>query len=392
MAKREKRRKYPKLPNGFGTIRYISGGKGRRNPYAVHPPTTEFTLSGAPLRPQALCYVDTWIKGFSVLVALKAGTYFPGYECTLDLEDSDDLQGLSKKILADYNRIKNPDDAEKGKTFKEVYQEWYAYKYEKDQSRSYSPNTLKATQGAFKRWSVLHDKEFRKLDYDTLQKVIDNSPLKRGSIEHMIHLVHQMYDYAKIYHIVEEDCSLPLKNTKADEEEHGEPFTDKDLDVLWQNQDDEDVEFLLIMCYSGFRITAYKTMKINLKERYFQGGVKTRYSKERVVPIHSAIYPLVKRRLNRDGCLLTSDQTFRKRLDSRRLFDTLGIPRHTPHDCRHTFSRLCERYNVRENDRKRMLGHSFGNDITNRTYGHRELSELRKQIQKIKVRHAGSTE
>lgn len=62
----------------------------------------------------------------------------------------------------------------------------------------------------------------------------------------------------------------------------------------------------------------------------------------------------------------------------------LGIEKHTPHDCRHTFSALCEKYGVRENDRKRMLGHSF-KDITNKKYGHRELSDLRTEIEKIKV-------
>ena len=62
-----------------------------------------------------------------------------------------------------------------------------------------------------------------------------------------------------------------------------------------------------------------------------------------------------------------------------------GNPKHTPHDCRHTFSALCEKYGVRENDRKRMLGHSFGNDVTNAVYGHRTLEELRAEIEKIKV-------
>ena len=51
----------------------------------------------------------------------------------------------------------------------------------------------------------------------------------------------------------------------------------------------------------------------------------------------------------------------------------------------HTFSRICERYGVREADRKRILGHSFGNDITNGVYGHRTLEELRTEIEKIKV-------
>ena len=30
-----RRKKYPKLPNGFGSIKYL--GKGRSNPYAVYP-------------------------------------------------------------------------------------------------------------------------------------------------------------------------------------------------------------------------------------------------------------------------------------------------------------------------------------------------------------------
>ena len=61
----------------------------------------------------------------------------------------------------------------------------------------------------------------------------------------------------------------------------------------------------------------------------------------------------------------------------------LGIEKHTPHDCRHTFSKLCEDSHVNENDRKRMLGHSFSTDVTNRGYGHRDLKDLKIEIEKI---------
>ena len=63
----------------------------------------------------------------------------------------------------------------------------------------------------------------------------------------------------------------------------------------------------------------------------------------------------------------------------------VSIKEKSPHSCRHTFSRLCESYGVREADRKRILGHSFGNDITNGVYGHRTLEELKTEIEKIKV-------
>ena len=62
----------------------------------------------------------------------------------------------------------------------------------------------------------------------------------------------------------------------------------------------------------------------------------------------------------------------------------LGIEKHTPHDCRHPFSRLFEKYKVMENDRKRMLGHKIG-DVTNDTYGHRTLEDLRNEIEKIEM-------
>ena len=77
MAK--KRKKYPKLPNNFGSIRYL--GKNRRNCFAVHPPATPDD-TGKLKRPPAICYVDDWIKGFTVLTAYKAGTYQPGMERT----------------------------------------------------------------------------------------------------------------------------------------------------------------------------------------------------------------------------------------------------------------------------------------------------------------------
>ena len=46
-----KRKKHPKLPNGYGTIRYL--GKGRRNPYSVQPPAYEDPETGRYISPTA---------------------------------------------------------------------------------------------------------------------------------------------------------------------------------------------------------------------------------------------------------------------------------------------------------------------------------------------------
>lgn len=377
---RKKRKKYPKLPNGYGSIKYL--GSGRRNPYAVHPPTKEFTLDGVPKTPPALCYVDNWYKGFTVLTWYKNGEYFPGREAELP-SDPSDLGDQIQDILSQYSQTKKA--AKSLKTFSKVFEEYYKDKFKQDYGHKGKKVSMERSMcAAYNNCSVLHNQPLSQLTQKDLQDVIDSCKLKRSSIELIVVLFRQLYLYAEANNIVEKNYAKYVRINKEEDDEHGVPFSDKELKILWDNKDNETVEMILIMCYSGYRIAAYKSMKTNLKEKYFQGGVKNKYSRERIVPIHSGIYDLVKRRLRRDGELLNiSVNTFRQSMYEALV--ALGIEKHTPHDCRHTFSKLCEKYKVSENDRKRMMGHSFGNDITNEVYGHRTVDDLRKEIEKIEI-------
>ena len=61
------------------------------------------------------------------------------------------------------------------------------------------------------------------------------------------------------------------------------------------------MDTVLIYCYSGWRINELARMPIDsigLEERTFTGGLKNRYSRNRTVPIHSAIYEMVCHRLD----------------------------------------------------------------------------------------------
>lgn len=387
-----KRKKYPKIPNGYGSIKYL--GKGRRNPYAVHPPTTEFTLDGVPKTPKALCYVSDWMIGFAVLTAYKAGTYYPGYEKTLAATAEISDSKLIQSILADYNLTKAADEKldDAKKTFSDVYEEFYDWKYERDQSRKFSTSSKNSTRAAYKNCLVIHDKVFADLRHQDLQNVIDSCPLKHASKELIVSLMHQMYSYAEIYELCNKDYSAHVKINTEDDDEHGVPFTDDEMKILWKNKGNDVVQMLLIMCYSGFRITEYSKIAINLEDKSFHGGIKTRSSKIRTVPIYSGIYDMVADRCEKYGIQnILGCQTQKFRKDMTASLSDLGIAiaptgeKHTPHDCRHTFSSLCEKYEVKENDRKRMLGHSFGGDVTNDVYGHRTLEDLRSEIEKIKI-------
>lgn len=377
-----KRKKYPKLPNGYGSIKYL--GKKRNKPYGVYPPTTEYNEDGVPQTPKALCYVDDWMKGFAVLTAYKAGTYTPGMEKDLMVVPDQDSKGLVKRIITDYSTIRKIEPEEPEKTFAQIYEEFYDYKYNRDKSKTYSKATMASTRSAFKNCSAIHDRPFSSLRHADLQSVIDNCKLRYASLELIVSLFHQIYAYADIYELCDKDYSAHVKINIEDEAEHGEPFTNDELALLWENKDDPTVEFILIMCYSGYRILAYRNIKVDLKNKFFQGGVKNSSSKDRIVPIHSGILSLVEKRIKRDGELLAvTPPVFRKYM--RNTLKLLDIKDHTPHDCRHTFSALCEKYKINENDRKRLLGHSFGQDITNRVYGHRDIEDLRTEIEKIEI-------
>ena len=383
-----KRKKHPRLPNSFGSIRYISGG--RRNPYAVHPPCKETDDFGRPIRPKALCYVDDWYVGFAVLSAYHAGTYKSGDELELrtfkQQSTGRDLDVFCQKIIDNFAASRSAEvrNMRTGKTFAEVFEDFFEWKF--SSGKKLSSSSQKAMKSAFNNCKTLHDRFFVDLKYPDLQHCVDDCQLRYSSKTNIVLLIKQMYKYAILFEICEKDYATHLSTNMENDAEHGEAFTDEELKILWDNKNDPVVQLLLIMCYSGFRISAYNTLEINLEEKYFKGGIKTASSKDRIVPIHSAIYEMVKERCSEySEYFIGYKTTFNLRKNLKECFDRLGIKQHTPHDCRHTFSSLCEKYEVNENDRKRLLGHSFGTDITNKVYGHRTIEELREQIEKIKV-------
>lgn len=384
------KKKFPKLPNGYGQVRYL--GKGRRNPYGVYPPAVEEYDNGAKKSPPALCYVSDRMVGLAVLTSYNAGTYKPGDEILIEQRMRGNTSSISEEsffndLLADFNKAVLSNSDEEKPTFEDVYRKFYENKFGVEYGHSGKHTGMeRSLVAAFRNVPELHARPFAEIKSDDLQTAMNSvgERLSRSSAALVKTLYNQMYDYAAANDICDKDYASFVKMKTEDDTEHGIPFTDQELKILWQHKSDEIVEFLLIMCYSGYRISAYLTLDVNLEENYFYGGIKTAAGKGRIVPIHSGILPLVRHRMERQDRLLTcSPDAFRP--DMYEKLKSLGIDKHTPHDCRHTFSSLCEKYKVNENDRKRMLGHSFGNDITNRVYGHRTLEDLRAEIEKIEI-------
>lgn len=353
------KRRFQKLPNGFGSVKKLSGN--RRNPYGVYLPVTEYDLDGKPKSRKALCYVDSYLKGVEALTAWHKGTF--------------NFLDLDMPFLNSFTQSNS------GPTFSDVYERFIEEKF--NSGREYSESTRGGLQASFKQFASLHNKAFSNIKYAELQEVVNNMEGSKSKRDAAVNLIKQMWKFGEKYELCQKDISVHLKSNKADDTVHGEAFTEEEIKTLWKHQGDPIIEMVLIMIYSGFRISAYEDMEVNLKDRYFRGGVKTAAGKDRIVPIHSSILPLVKVRMKREKSLLNvSVKRFRDGFKD--TLKGLGMEHH-PHDTRHTFSALCERYGVNEADRKRMLGHSFGSDITNGIYGHRTIEELREQIEKIQA-------
>lgn len=366
------KRKHPNLPNGYGSIRNL--GSGRSRPYAVHPPATQCNDKGRYITPKAICYCSDWYTAFACLTAWHQGRYYPGMENDVakDRQASyADLDAFCRRVLSAIGA------ASAGRTFGTVADEYMEYKYGQNAPRVLAESTHRGDEVVRSHVAPLDPFALDSIPLQRLQETVNgiaSESIRAKSVTY----IKQIYRYAVSRGYIQRDESALLHVPNAKDAGHGVPFSDEELSILWAHKDDPNVASILIMCYSGFRVTAYKGMEVNTDQMYFRGGVKTAAGKNRIVPIHSAIQPLIKSGMK---LLCMSDRSIRRTIDL--TCAALGINHHTPHDCRHTFSRLCEKYHVPEADRKRMLGHSFGGDITNAVYGHRTLEELRQSIELI---------
>lgn len=368
-----------RLRKGFGTVRKLTGN--RRNKYAVHPPKVD------GVRPKAICYTDDYYIGVCCLNAWHNGKYYPGMEMDLKERKLDEVIGIGSS------------------TFQAVYKLFWEHRFGESAPKELKKSSQAATRSAWLKMEPFWNRNMDEVTVMELQAVV-NETAKRYSkttVTRLIGLVKGLYRFAVPRDLCRKDVGMYVETPKVKEEEHHDSFTDEEIGKMWEaasraGADDADdkpsvdvavtVQMILTMIYSGYRIAAwrphgeYSGMKVDLDKEIFVGGVKTDAGKNRIVPIHPAILPLVK---GMDGAFLCGKSESQFRRDMKYVLEEIGVRPLTPHSCRHTFHRLLERAGVNEADRKRLMGHSLKGDITNGVYGHRGVEELRTEIEKIEV-------
>ena len=296
-------------------------------------------------------------------------------------------QKEAQKALIDY--LDNPYDLDLANIlFKDVYEKWSRLKYPK-----VSHSAILGYQSAYNNVEKLHNMKIKDIKARHLQEAIDNCSKGQATKKKIKFLFGQMFAYAMQNDIITKDYSEFVDIGKASEESKREPFSNKEIELLWKHIDDiEFIDTILIMIYSGFRIgelLELETKNIDLINMTMTGGLKTEAGKNRLVPIHPKIFPLIEKRYNKDnqyliinfkGKKMKYDNYYKEKFIP--IMEQLNM-KHRPHDCRHTFATLLSNANANATAIKKMIGHeSYA--TTEKIYTHKDIEELRKNVELIK--------
>lgn len=238
---------------------------------------------------------------------------------------------------------------------------------------------------AYKHCEALHKKPYRNIRAWEMQKCIDDCPLSRSTKANIKNLFWHLDRFAYELDITSKRWSEILE-VDGEEPQEKTIFTDEEVRAFWKRQDEPGVDVLLFMLYTGMRISEVFLLKcedVDLEAGTMRCGVKSAAGKNRVVPIHEAIRPIVERNLSDAVYLFPCDSTAKDYAAKaahqyRKLWDALQTG-HSPHECRHTFRSKLDSAGANKVAIDRIMGHK-SQGTGERVYTHKTVQELKDAI------------
>lgn len=250
---------------------------------------------------------------------------------------------------------------------------------------------------------ALADKLFREIESAQIRRLLDYyagnieganvKPLSKSYIKKLKSLFTQLYDYAMEYKIVDRNYASLAKLPKL-EDSKARAFTDLEFQKLeknWKTVAGGDA--CLVLCYTGWRVTEFCELtrfSYDPKAKTLIGGLKTEAGRDRVVPVHPKIQPIIESWYRsskgplypqRNGKAYNKD-SFRKRVWNP-CMEALGLPDDlTPHSARHTCGTRLSAAGVPAEDIQRIMGHA-DYSVTANTYINQDVSTLTAAMNKV---------
>ena len=334
-------------------------------------------------------------NGFGSIVKLGGRRRKPyGVRITVGWEDGKQIRKYlgyySSEVdalmaLAEYH--KNGVDIDLTKlTLKEVFERWLQLQ----ENRTLSKSVVATHKMAYNRLGKLGNVPIKNVKTTQLQDWLDEIDLKPGSKGKLRSTMGMVFEYAAQNDIVSKNYA---KFLKIDEkiEKTGKVYTTTEIQELWKHTDKEDARILLILIYTGMRIGELLHISkddIHFDKQYMVGGSKTEAGRDRIIPLHDAIVPLVKQQLGDHHWLVQSTHGTAKHYNvvsvrNAKFLNELGME-HKFHDTRKTAISLMHTAGIPMETIKLIVGHT-GSDVTEKVYLYKHPEELVKIINILSV-------
>lgn len=335
-------------PNGYGSVVKLKGK--RRKPFRVQ---------------KTKGYND---KGQPILLIV-------GYAATRE-------EGMI--LLSNYN--KDPWNVENDKlTFLDVYNLFLKYKI-----NSFSRCSQACMKTAHKWCEPIFNIRYKDLRSFNMQECIDQCPLSVSSKSSIKTLFYNLDRFAMERDIINKSYSF-LITVGAVPETKRTPFTKEQIFNIWDFYYKSELPFgvILVLLYTGFRINELLSLKVSdvdLNAMTLKGGLKTRAGRDRIIPIHPDILPIIQSYYNVNNFYLFPWHNAAKFYPFwHQMMDVLKIKK-TPHECRHTFESVLDDANANRKCIDMLMGHS-SKSVGLRVYTHKTLDDLRATINLLQLKN-----
>lgn len=327
-----------RFPNGAGSITRLSGN--RRKPYGVR--VTVKWEDGKQLR-KYVGYYPTKMEAIQALAQYNMNPY--------------DIDGNAMTLL-------------------ELWEHWKDAEYDEGTKASQS-----AWRSGFKHCEPLHSMPIRDIKVAHIKELMKG---KGGSTQAQIKgIMSKLFKHAIEYDWVDRNPAQLVSKKDTKPKKPKRVFSEEEINELWRRvEDDEFIETILILIYTGMRVTEMLEVKQeNVHGDYLIGGKKTEAGIDRIIPIHHRIRPFIEKRLDGGEWLIQEDggpleyHPYRNRFMKR-------IKNHTIHETRHTFASRMHTAGVNDVTLKMIIGHSQP-DITSQVYIHKQVDELLEAVERM---------
>ena len=221
--------------------------------------------------------------------------------------------------------------------------------------------------------------------------MVRNTEIPRTYIHRVRVLLSQMYAYALRHDLCDRDVSA-LLDIKEDNETRAERhlFTHDEVEALFLHSGDTYVDMILVSLYTGMRpaeLVELRKRDVNLEERTMTAGKKTKAGKNRTIPIHTRIYPILKDRVGK-GPFSPSETVFVSEAGKPMTYKTYRLwfaqicQGHTPYDTRHTFASRWHECGLDPLIEKLVMGHAVS-DVTKGVYTHLSDGRLVEEVDRL---------